>query len=519
MVMIRQVTMHKPREAQGVQFFSTRRLALVIAGGALFSSVAVAQSVVRITPSIDTRMTYTDNVGADASANSDFIFEVSPAIRISRQAGRVTGSMNASLRNVMYMEESDRNSSFISFSGRGEVEAVEDLLFVEARGRISRDNLSLFSGRSSSDALNTSSADESRSFAIAPRMELRFGNTGTGTLRYQSQWQNGTGSTSGQRVDTWSASGQDGSAFGLLGWFASYDQSDSHYDDGVRDVSRDNGRVGLSYTLTPQLVLRASVGRESNDYSSGSRQSGSTHGVGFDWSPTARTSLSVFTEERLFGRGYDVSFRHQARRSAWRLSYVRDFASTDDVFTGSAEDYYFDLFSTALANAIPDPAQRDAAVRQLLSQLGVAGSGAQVGFLTNAQSLSRRLNASMSLTGVRNTLTFSVYRSDRSRLAPDLIASGLDQFASFDHVRDVGASVSLNHQLSGLSTLSVALSRNKATGEGTSSEQTRRTGLSVGLSRKLGPKSSGSLSYRHQRANGTTDFTENSLTATLGVRF
>ncbi|MCB1938083.1 MAG: TIGR03016 family PEP-CTERM system-associated outer membrane protein, partial [Rhodocyclaceae bacterium] len=100
----------------------------MIAGGALFSSVAVAQSVVRITPSIDTRMTYTDNVGADASANSDFIFEVSPAIRISRQAGRVTGSMNASLRNVMYMEEGDRNSSFISFSGRGEVEAVEDLL-------------------------------------------------------------------------------------------------------------------------------------------------------------------------------------------------------------------------------------------------------------------------------------------------------------------------------------------------------------------------------------------------------
>ncbi|MCB1960105.1 MAG: TIGR03016 family PEP-CTERM system-associated outer membrane protein [Rhodocyclaceae bacterium] len=496
-----------------------QRLGLVLLGGVVMSSAAMAQSVVRVTPSVSTSMTYTDNVGASTNANSDFIFEVSPAIQISRQSGRVKGSMNASLRNVMYMDEDDRNSSFVTFSGRGEVEAVEDLLFVEARGVISRNNLSLFTGRSSTDTLNTDASDESRNFAIAPRLQFRFGSAGDGALRYQSQWQSGTGSTSGQRVDTWSANVQDGRAFGRLGWFVNYDQTDSHYDDGVRDVSRDIGRVGLSYALTPQFSLRGSVGHESNDYSSGSRQSNSTHGVGFDWTPTNRTSLSFFNEKRQFGRGYNVNFKHRARRSAWQLSYVRDFTSTDDVFTGSAEDYYFNLFSEALSNSITDPTQRDAVVRQLLSQLGVAGSGAQVGFVSNAQSLSRRLNGSMSLTGVRNTLTFSAFRSERSRLAPDLIASGLDQFANFDTVREVGASVSLNHRLSGLSTLSVALSRNKATGEGVASEETRRTGLSVGLSRSLGPKSSGSLSYRHQRADGTTDYTENTLTATLGVRF
>ena len=513
--------MLKRPEAPVLAFFDKRNLVLAALGWSLLVADGYAQNVVRSEAGISSQITFTDNVGASEESTSDLIFEVSPTLTVSRAAGRLAGSMNAAFRNVAYLDEQDRNSSFLAFRGEGQFEAIEDLLFVDALGVISRDNLALFSGRSRNDSLNTSSSDESRTFAISPRLELRFGDTAAATLRYRSQWSSGADNVGGgdQRIDTWSASASDGRAFGPLGWFIDYQKRDTAYSEDVRDVSSTVGRVGLSYTVTPQFILRGSVGRESNTFGVSRRDEGSTHGVGFDWMPTPRTSLTAFSEERLFGRGYDVQFLHRARRSAWRLSYTRDFSAADEFFEGSAEEYYSGLISQSLIALIPDSAQRDVVTRQLVSQLGIAGSGAQIGFFSNTQSVTRRLAAEMTVQGVRDTLVFSIYRSEASRIAPDLVISGLDEFSRFDRVRDIGGAVSLNRKISNTQFATVSLTHNRASGTGTVDEDNRRTTISVGVNRALGPKSNGSLVYRHQISSGSTDFQENSVAASFSMIF
>ena len=39
------------------------------------------------------------------------------------------------------------------------------------------------------------------------------------------------------------------------------------------------------------------------------------------------------------------------------------------------------------------------------------------------------------------------------------------------------------------------------------------------LTRTLGPHTQGGLRYRYQKADGTNEYTENSVTATVGMRF
>lgn len=505
--------MPKRPEALALPFEAWIKLSLTTLVFCSLVSEGLAQSVMRAEAGVSSRITFTDNVGASEDANSDFIFEVSPTLNVSRAAGRLAGSMNAAFRNVMYVDESDRNTSFLAFRGQGQFEAIEDLLFVDALGVISRDNLAVFSGRSRNDSLNTSSNDETRTFSISPRLEFRFGDTAAATLRYRSQWLSGADNVGGgdQHIDTWSANASDGRAFGPLGWFVDYQKRDTQYSEDVRDVSSTVGRVGASYTVTPQFVLRASVGRESNTFGLSGRDEGNTHGLGFDWFPTPRTSLTAFSEKRLFGRGYDVQFLHRARRSAWRLSYVRDFSAADELFEGSAEDYFFNLFTNS------GKSETDA--RNLVSDLGIAGSGAQIGFFSNTQLVTRRLAAEMSMSGVRDTLTLSLYRTESSRFAPDVAVIAGDQFSSFDRIRDIGGGVSLNRRISETQSATVALTHNRASGEGTVDQDNRRTTISVGVDRALGPKSSGSLIYRHQTSSGTSDFTENSVAASFSMMF
>lgn len=495
---------------------------LAVGLACLLSASAWAQSVVQVVPSVSTRMTFTDNVDASADGESDWLFEVSPAISVRRTSGRINGNLDASLRNVVYANSDDLNTTFLALRGRGEVEAIERLLFVDVGASISRNNQSLFSGRSGDDPLNTNEDNEVRSFNLGPRLEFAFGKSATGRLNYKNQWLSGGGSAlSNRRTETLAGALQDGEAFGPLGWSVSYDKVDSHYDDSDSKASRENGRVGLSYTVTPQVILRASVGRESNNYNAGRTEDGSTHGVGFDWFPTSRTSVTAFTEKRLFGRGYDVQVAHRGQRSSWRLSYVRDYTSSEELVSESLEDYAYRLYYDGLSGSGLTDVQRDVVARQLARGYvsATAGSGQQVGFITNAQYVSRNLRGDFTLSGVRNTLTFSVYRTERSRVAQDLIVSATDDFFNLDQIRDKGMIISLNHKLSGFSTLTAAVARNNVQGSGPVAQDSKRTSLSLGVAHQLGPKSTGGLIYRHQKSDGSTSYTENTLTATLGVRF
>jgi len=474
-------------------------------------ALAVEQNM-SVVPSISTRAVATDNVDQSADGRSDFIFEVSPSIAISKLAGRLTGSLTASVRNVAYADSNDRNTSFIAFNGRGQYEVVKDTFFIDASGSVSRDDLSIFSGRGTGDSLSTDAANETRSYTISPWMRFHFGKTATGQIRLDNRWTSGGGGSFGdQYTRTLTGRLADGEAFGPLGWFVDYSRVDTEYSNPSQTVFRQNARLGMTYRVSGQLSLRTTVGREENDYTTGGNAGKTTHGYGFDWSPSPRTQLSAFTEERVFGRGYDVSFSHRRALSYWRLSYTKDISSSDEMISQELQDAYFQAYFGNLLNLGLPQAFLDALKQQFLAQSGL--------LITNAQYVYKNLQGEVSFVGKRNVLGFSVYRSQRNRLANDVTASTVDDFARYDEVINSGISVSLSHDLTPKSALTTRVVRSKASSSGQDSRDTRRTSFSVALSRQLGANASSGLDYQHLRVNGDSEYTENRLTATLGLRF
>ncbi len=512
----------QPESRRRARLRGLRLLAVAIA--AMGATAASAQTV-RVTPTLDARLTWTDNssdTGSGSDGGGDFVLEIAPGVRVSRDSGRFSGALSARFRNLTYSDDSSRNTSFLALQGqgRGEIEAVDDSLFVDMDASIARTYSSAFGPRIVGDEFSTDNGNETRIWSLGPRFQFRLGDSARGSVRYRARWFQSSGDTLGdQRVGTWNAQLSDPSAFRLFGWGLDYERSDTTYSDRAnRDVMEEAGRGTLFVNLSPQFRLRGIAGYETNDYGDLGRDSNSIYGGGFDWYPTDRTAISATVENRFFGTGYDLSISHRMPRSLWSVAVSRDVSSSlSDLAGGFVLDplYQIILNSPALINSFPNLADRELAARQIYFALGGASS-----IRSNAYFVQRSATAAVSFYGVRNVLSFSLQRSDRSRLNN---LSGFvigDDFRDFSDVRTTLATVSFSHQLSGYSSLVATATRSISEGTGTTSRETRRMLYSLGLASTLGPRTTGSLTYRHQRADGdATDFTENSITAAVSMSF
>ena len=70
-----------------------------------------------------------------------------------------------------------------------------------------------------------------------------------------------------------------------------------------------------------------------------------------------------------------------------------------------------------------------------------------------------------------------------------------------------------------LATLTASYLRSRAEGEGAEEDTTTRSAYSLGVTRSLSPDTTGSLTYRHIKSDGDDSYTENAVTAVLGMRF
>lgn len=480
----------------------------------------LAQSV-RVEPSLYLSETFTDNGSASRDGGSDWITEVSPAISVSRTGGRVTGQLSASLRNVIHASGESDSNSFVTLNGRGEVEVVDDSFFIDITGSVGRSNLSTFSGRSQWDSNSTGSETETRYLSVAPRWTGRLGTGDVqATVRYNSQALSSGSGTSSQGNGTLNVSVGDPTAGELFGWSVDYLRSDTGYQGDQRNVS-DNSLTGtLTYRVTPQFSLRTTAGLESNTFQSSEEDSGSTTSYGFNWTPTPRTSISGTRGNHVYGDTYDFRLSHRRPLSSWDLSLSRSITSAFQSATSSLSSYYYNLFSSALTSQFPDPVQRDQAVRELMKALGIPVGSSLGNFNSNAFFMDRRIQAGFSLVGARNTLAFSVSRSNRTRTSDDLATDPNDDFASNSDIKSVNATVSLSHKLTPNSGLRGAFYWTRSSGSGSGSDrESRDFGMTVGYTTQLGAKTNGSVNFRHQKSAGDDEFTENALIAALSMSF
>jgi uncharacterized protein (PEP-CTERM system associated) len=140
---------------------------------------------ITIVPRVSVTETFTNNVRlSSANPKSEAITEVSPGIRISSDGGRIRGSIDYSLTEVFYANNSSGRRSLNNLSANGTVEAIDNWAFLDFSGNVGQQSISAFGTPSSGALLTGGNSTETSVYRISPYLRGRFGSNAEYEARY-----------------------------------------------------------------------------------------------------------------------------------------------------------------------------------------------------------------------------------------------------------------------------------------------------------------------------------------------
>ncbi|MCZ6637210.1 MAG: TIGR03016 family PEP-CTERM system-associated outer membrane protein, partial [Alphaproteobacteria bacterium] len=155
---------------------------LVLVVGVLILAGPVAAGNLTITPTIELRETYSDNVDLDPDGQDQAALtsEIVPGVTLRSESARVTAALDAFPIIRHQTAGSDEGVSIAGgLAGFGTVEALEDLFFIAAQASISQEVLS------SRQAASSANEETVQVYRLSPYLRNRFGGFAEGEARYR----------------------------------------------------------------------------------------------------------------------------------------------------------------------------------------------------------------------------------------------------------------------------------------------------------------------------------------------
>jgi uncharacterized protein (PEP-CTERM system associated) len=482
----------------------------------------------KITPSLDLKETYSDNIrlASPGSEKSDFVTQINPGISLTGTGPRLKVNARYGMQNLIYAEESSRNTLRHQLNAGANAELLDDLLYIDGKASISQQNISTFGQQSTGDNINiTDNLSEIRTYSISPYLRKRFGSIASTELRYtHDSVDTSTGGLSASEADRTLFKLNSGTAFKTLGWGLSYNKQKIDYSNRTVDLETATG--SLRYLITPRFSLTATGGYEKNNYLAVTgKPEGSFWSAGFSWTPAERTSISASTGKRFFGTTYSLAVNHRTRQTAWSLGYSEDITSTRSQFMVPVTIDTANFLNQLWTSSIPDPIVRQQIVDAFIRDTGIPLSLSDpINYFTNRFFLQKRLQASVALNGIRNTLVFSMFNMTReAQTAQEMDSTllGTSNLALNDYIKQVGGNALWNLKISPRTSANMNVGYTRSSSPSTGRQDDTKT-IRLGMTRKFQPKLNGSLDFRHvQRDSNQSvgDYRENAITASLNMRF
>lgn len=472
----------------------------VIVSGMRMMPVAMAEEEIQwdFTPHIGITQIYTENVSLRPAGQEEheYITQTDLGFTLHREGRRAAADLAYNLQTLSYWRETRRNNTYQQFSGSGNVELLEDRLFIDAsstysqrfqsrRDLVTQDNINDLGGRR--DVLT---------FHISPNYVQRMGDVATGQLRYthdRVDYQDSNASSFDSETNQVLARIESGSMLSSIGWELSYRRSETEYDDGS-SVTFQTTEALLRWFVTNHLSVFAAGGEEDNEFVQDPRRArpdDTFWRAGVGWQ-SARTNMEAFYGERFFGETYGGSLNHRFRNSQFSMEYTEGLTTVSQ----------FEI--ERLVVPVYDNAGNPVIVNGRPLLLVLEYPDLQTGVY-----LSRRFT--LGFSGQRRKLTWSIRGFDERR-----------EFEATDRrerVRGLGVNFALS--LASRTQWLINGSAQNSTYQEDDREDYYYV-LGTGIQRDLGPRTSTSLDYRYAERESNqpgNEFIENRISLSFRKRF
>lgn len=367
----------------------------LLAGSILMSPLDGLTAELKITPSIEFRETFSDNVdlATDDEKESAVISEVIPGIEFRSDSARLIGALDAfPIVRHQTAGEDEGLSLGGNLAGFITLEAYEDVAFIDAQASISQQVLD--------DRAIASTANEEDVYVyrLSPYLRHRFGSLAEGEMRYhfsqihiQGEEDAASSTTASDSmthgIDAELVSGDD---FSRLHWSMGARASEQNRSDDD-DVSRREAEVEIGYAVIRSISVLAGGGYQYfDDGNPANEVDGPTWLVGLHLRPGPRTDLRITYGERDDDLSANVDFTYRiSPRTRITAKYSRiletsqerlvrtlsgiDLAEDSDILIDEDTDFAFDPNPDALS--INDETTRVESIR-----FGLNGTRGRNGF-------------------------------------------------------------------------------------------------------------------------------------------
>lgn len=504
---------------------NARRLARslpLFGAAALFAPLAQAQEAAShgttVTPSFSAQETLTNNVNLSATdPRWDAITQVSPGVRISSRSGRVQGSLSYTANALAHARDSKSNTIQNALSANGTAEAIENHAYVDASASISQQLISAYGAQSTGTGLVNNNSSEVSTFSLSP--SVRGNLAGVADVQGRVTW-SATHSAASSAGDTTGMNATLGISGGRsrVGWALNGSRQVSDFNAG-RKTTYDQLVATLSVAPDPSLRLSVNAGREAYDVLAGGRQFDNTYGWGVNWQPDVRTTLSLQSDRHYYGNSHSFRFQHRMKRSIWSYTDTRGVTGNPATQGLASQPLsLYDLLFAQFASLQPDPVLRDQLVRAYLQANGLdPGIPISGGFLSSALMLQRSQTLSVALTGLRDTVTLSGFRTETRQL--DTVTPATGDLAGGNTVRQFGYSLGVAHRLTPDSAVNLTTIWLKTPSGVTQAGSDQRT-VNLTWTGTLSRRVNGALGARRTLfRSSTAPYNESAVFGSISLRF
>jgi uncharacterized protein (PEP-CTERM system associated) len=443
---------------------------------------------------------------------------VSPGLHYDTRSAGLQGSLEYSANLVHRSGRGTPSDSELQneLSARFVAEAITHRAFIEAQATVSQQTLSAFGQQTlDGDLQQNGNRTEVLTASVTPSLRGQIGTL----AQYDMQASAGGTLTKNSPADSqnsWasvllSSIGSNS----RLGWALSGTQQRVNFRGPTRTF---NERLTASVVLrpVPELQLSASGGREVEDDAGAEKVYQTNHGAGLKWTPNPRTRFEVEAEKRYFGKAGHLSIEHRLPRTAWTYNFTRDSTAGSNARGVGQPLTRFDQLYALSASLQPDP---DLRRQQVLDELRAAGLNSNDvvsgGFLTTAQSLQQRQDLSVTMQGLRSSMSLQAFASQLRTLSS---GGGADPLSG-ETVHQLGYSGTLTYRLTPLSTVSMLGARLTTLDTPTRPGSDLKS-ASISLTSQLGRRTSTQFGARYAVFHSQTDpYHQASLTGSLSLRF
>ena len=478
----------------------------------------------RVEPSVSLTETLTNNVALTPASTreGDLVTELTPTLKFSELGPRTKLDGTVGLPVLLYARTGSENNNVYPLANiLGTVSAIERFFYVEGYISISQPYLTPFGAQPVGLTSATNNRYTDSLYRISPYIKGETPGNIEYELRNNSIWNllnNAPADTSNSYTSEWLGRIQGPGA--TLRWFGDFDLTDVKFQD-LGSERTNLARAGVRYLVTPQFRIQVNAGYEDNRFPFSSF-TGGIYGGGIQWRPSERTAAIGTVEHRFFGTGYLLGIAHRTPLSVWSISATRNITTyPQQAGTFPSGSNIPALLNQLLTSKIPDPAEREQSVENLIDSTGLPSQlNGPVNSYSQEVLLAENFNATVGLMGARNEVFLNVFRLKNQPVT----ANGTTLPAVFDagnNNTQVGANLVWSHRLTRLASLSLTGFVNRTTANAPLTGRTSQGGVLLQWSSPISPHTSVTAGLRYQKLNSdiVVSYTEAAVLAGLTYSF